>query len=421
MAEHGASLKQFAPSLVSWVWKPSRMAETAAVTQQQRPGTPQYGTRRMHHFIIVICHTIWRNFPGCLRRTHLAASCGRGRPLTGQVRRYRRRDGTTTFSLRVRAYRERFTVALGSELDGWSEARADVELAHVCAQIRAGIWEPPRPRKGGDQPEPTFHEYASLWLRGRVAEGIADNTRKDLRRQRSNHLLPFFGRYLVSEITVGHVEEFKKRKLAEREQVTNAAAAATILLGADERPRRALSNTSITKFLVLLARILNAAMRRGWIAANPAAGIYRRRVRRSKGAILEADELESLIVAAGHNDRRRPNSAERRRQVRMLRDERQLAWREIGARLGVASSTAVYLYRQTEPDTLEDGRRRSSQPSAAAGCEPRRPYVKPRRSSAPPYLSWRPAAPSERICFPRKNGVGHGREHRGPRRPRQGN
>ena len=146
----------------------------------------------------------------------------------------------------------------------------------MYAQIRAGIWEPPRPRTGDDQPEPTFHEYASLWLRGRVAEGIADNTRKDLRRQRSNHLLPFFGRYLVSEITVELVEEFKKRKLAEREQVTPRRRPRRSSWTADGRPRRALSNTSINKFLVLLARILNAAMRRGWIAANPAAGIYRR-------------------------------------------------------------------------------------------------------------------------------------------------
>jgi integrase len=281
----------------------------------------------------------------------------RGRPATGQVRRYRRGDGTTTFSLRVRAYGERFTVPLGSELDGWSEARADIELANVYAQIRAGIWEPPRARTGDDQPEPTFHEYASLWLRGRVAEGIADNTRKDLLWQLSNHLLPFFGRYLVSEITVELVEEFKEGKLAERERVAAAAAAGAILRTANGRPRRSLSNTSINKFLVVLARILNAAMRRGWITMNPAAGVDRLRVRRSKGAILEADELESLIVAAGHNDRRRPNSAERRRRVRALRDERRLAWREIAAQLGIASSTAVFLYRQSEPDNVEDGRR----------------------------------------------------------------
>jgi hypothetical protein len=84
-------------------------------------------------------------------------------------------------------------VPLGNERDGWSEPRAEIELANLLAQIEAGIWYPP-PRRG-DAPEtpPTFHEYASMWLRRRVAEGIAENTRKDLLWQPSNHLLPFFG------------------------------------------------------------------------------------------------------------------------------------------------------------------------------------------------------------------------------------
>jgi hypothetical protein len=89
----------------------------------------------------------------------------RGRPGTGQVRRHPRADGLTTFSLRVRAYGQRHTVRLGSELDGWTDARAEMELANIYTQIRAGIWEPPRPRQAEDQPEPTFHQYASLWLR----------------------------------------------------------------------------------------------------------------------------------------------------------------------------------------------------------------------------------------------------------------
>ena len=281
----------------------------------------------------------------------------RGRPATGQIRRYRRGDGTTSFSLRVRAYGERFTVPLGTEIDGWTEPRAELELANVCAQIRAGIWAPPRPRTGDKQPEPTFHEFASIWLRGRVAEGIADNTRRDLLWQLSNHLLPFFGGYLLGEITAELVREFKDGKLAERERVIAAADAGSALLSRDERPRRALSNTSINKFLVLLGRILTSAVRRGWIATNPTADIERLRVRRSKGAILEADELESLIVAAGHSDRRAPNSAQRRALVRELRDRQQFAWREIAARLGIASSTAVYLYRQADADTCDDGRR----------------------------------------------------------------
>ena len=117
----------------------------------------------------------------------------RGRPATGQIRRQSRADGLTTFSLRVRAYGERHTVRLGTELDGWTDVRADAELVNVCAQIRAGVWEPPQPRLGGEAPEPTFHEYASMWLKRRIAKGIAENTRKDYLWQLSNHLLPFLG------------------------------------------------------------------------------------------------------------------------------------------------------------------------------------------------------------------------------------
>src|SRR5690349_13956598 len=95
----------------------------------------------------------------------------KGRPPTGEIRRYPRADGTTTFSLRVVAYGERHTVPLGNERDGWNEVRAGVELANALAEIGAGVWEPPPKR--GEAPEelPTFHEYASMWLKRRVAEG----------------------------------------------------------------------------------------------------------------------------------------------------------------------------------------------------------------------------------------------------------
>ena len=149
----------------------------------------------------------------------------RGRPATGQVRRQPRADGLTTFSLRVRSYGHRYTVRLGTELDGWTEARAHMEMANVYAQIRAGIWQPPRPRSAEKQPEPTFHEYASLWLRRRVAEGIAENTRKDYLWQLSNHLLPFFGSYRLSDITPQLVEAFKEHKLDDRARVIAAAEA----------------------------------------------------------------------------------------------------------------------------------------------------------------------------------------------------
>jgi integrase len=140
--------------------------------------------------------------------------------------------------------------------------------------------------------------------------------------------------------------------------VTAAAEFGEPLCGRDGRPRRALSNTSLNKFLVLLSAVLETAVRREWIADNPAARVERLRVRRRKGAILEADELESLIEAAVA-DRRSPDTVQRRRRVRDLRDHDGLSWREIAERLAIASSTAVYLYRQPETSSSieEDGRR----------------------------------------------------------------
>jgi hypothetical protein len=172
----------------------------------------------------------------------------RGRPATGHIRRRPRTDGLTTFALRVRAYVDRHHVRLGTEAEGWSDARAEIELASVLAQIRAGTWSPPEPQSTGEAEElPSFHEYASLWFKRRVTEGISNNTRKDLLWQLSNHLLPHFGSYRVDEITHELVVAFKDRKLDERARIVVAAEAGEVLRDASGRTRRPLSNTSINK------------------------------------------------------------------------------------------------------------------------------------------------------------------------------
>jgi integrase len=280
----------------------------------------------------------------------------RGRPATGHIRRRSRSDGKTTFALRVRAYGSRHHIRLGSEAEGWSDARAEIELDSVLAQIRAGTWSPPTPQTSGTPIElPSFHEYASMWFKRHIAEGISDNTRKDLLWQLSNHLLPYFESYRLDEITHELVEAFKDYKLDERARIVVAAEAGEVVRDASGRARRPLSNTSINKFLTLLARICETAVRRGWLPTNPTANVDRLRVRRRKGPILEADELESLITAAGAPGR--PQSDGRRAAVREMRDRQQLSWRVIGERLGIASSTAVYLYRARPAERADDGRR----------------------------------------------------------------
>jgi hypothetical protein len=66
-----------------------------------------------------------------------------GRPpdprATGQVSAYRRKDGRSSSYLRVRAYGGRHSINLGAELNGWTEARARIELQNVLAKIQAGI------------------------------------------------------------------------------------------------------------------------------------------------------------------------------------------------------------------------------------------------------------------------------------------
>jgi hypothetical protein len=90
-----------------------------------------------------------------------------GRPpdprATGQVLTYKRKNGLTSWYLRVRAYGGRHRIKLGTELDGWTAARAKIELQNVLAKIQAGIWEPPL-AQSADRKDPTFHEFATSWL-----------------------------------------------------------------------------------------------------------------------------------------------------------------------------------------------------------------------------------------------------------------
>ena len=76
---------------------------------------------------------------------------------TGQVLTYEREDGLTSWYLRVRAYGGRHRIKLGTELDGWTEARAKIEVQNVLAKIQAGLWEPPV-AQSADRKDPTFHE-----------------------------------------------------------------------------------------------------------------------------------------------------------------------------------------------------------------------------------------------------------------------
>jgi integrase len=99
--------------------------------------------------------------------------------------------------------------------------------------------------------------------------------------------------------------------------------------------------------LQMLAQILDDAEDAGWIDRNVARG---RRVReptqrrRNRGA-LDVDEFLVLVEAADQlDDRHKPRSIERATEIRFLRDQSRLPWKTIAKRIGVAPTTAIYLY-----------------------------------------------------------------------------
>jgi integrase len=174
---------------------------------------------------------------------------------TGQVIEKHNRRGLT-YALRFRAYGDRQYVTLGAEDDGWTRAKAEGELRYVLAQVERGVWQPPEPTPQPNlEPtrDPTFHEFASEWLDARRGE-LRPNPLLDYEWQLTHHLLPFFARHRLADISIAEVDRYRQAKVREG----------------------ALSVTSINKTLTRLAQILEVAVEYGLIDRNPAKGTRRR-------------------------------------------------------------------------------------------------------------------------------------------------
>jgi integrase len=213
-----------------------------------------------------------------------------GRPLTGQlVERHGKRG--RTFGVRFYAYGKRRYETLNVT----TREEAEAEIRHLIADVERGIWRPKEPVLVEEpKEEPTFHIFASEWIAGREAEGLASKTLVDLRWSLVNHLLPFFADYRLSQITPQLVDAYKVAKTRERQEIEQARAVA-----AERGERitdRGLSNGSINHTLRHLSQILEVAAEYGLIESNPAAG-KRRRLKASKPARpwVEPEQLMALL------------------------------------------------------------------------------------------------------------------------------
>ena len=130
----------------------------------------------------------------------------------------------------------------------------------------------------GPEEQPTFHEFATEWLRSRESEGLKPRTLEDYEWGLSHHLLPFFADHELRSISIREVDRYKNAKAREG----------------------ALSANSINKTLTLLSMILSVAVEYELIGSNPATG-HRRRLKRTKPnrPYVEPEQLPALLDAAG--------------------------------------------------------------------------------------------------------------------------
>ena len=201
---------------------------------------------------------------------------------TGEVIERERKNGRV-FALRFRAYGRRHFVTLGGTGDGWTRQKAEVELRHVLADVERGLWAPGVAHAAEAPAAPTFHEFASEWLEARRGE-LKETTLADYTWQLCNHLLPFFHRHHLSQITVAEVDRYRALKV--REQV--------------------LSAESINKTITRLGQILAVAEERDLIPRNPVRVNTRNRklkAKRKRPVYLEsAEQIIAMIDAASELD-----------------------------------------------------------------------------------------------------------------------
>ena len=142
----------------------------------------------------------------------------------------------------------------------------------------------------------SFHVFASSWY-AEAEPAMRPKSVESLRWQLSNHLLPFFAKHLLDEITVAEVDRYRTEKLSE------------------ER----LAASSINKTLRLLGQIMDAAVERELVDRNPMWINRRRRYVRAAGPnrthLSRAVHIQALLDAAGDLDQGAPHGHRSRRAM----------------------------------------------------------------------------------------------------------
>jgi integrase len=123
----------------------------------------------------------------------------------------------------------------------------------------------------------TVAEYLTRWLSDTARYQVSEGTFERYERTCRNHLLPFFKRLRLRDLTPAHVRAFKARKIEE-----------------------SLNPNTVGVMQGVLSVALNQALDDGLIPSNPAAWVKKKAAARGESPVraLSSDEASHLISAA---------------------------------------------------------------------------------------------------------------------------
>lgn len=233
----------------------------------------------------------------------------------GQVLRRRWKNGYG-FALRFLALGERQYVTLGMEADGWTRERAEIELANAMADVRRGLWVPPRVRRAkrdtaAEASMPSFVTFAlQTFLKSRVGAVTRRTVAYELWALR-NHLLPYFATWPVDEINVQGIDGYRQFKVAQAAERAEAIERGEPIRLDPDDPRsmvmRPLAPTTVNKTIDILQAVLALAIEYRVIPTtlNPAAGRRRRLTVRKKPPVHldSAEQVQAMLDASQILDR----------------------------------------------------------------------------------------------------------------------
>ena len=237
-----------------------------------------------------------------------------------------------SFAIRYRVGGQRQFEHVGYRGDGVTREDAERRLVHRLEQIRLGQWEPPAELTPPPDPPPSFHRFASDWIKAREPE-LRPATVAVYGWVLTNHLLPFFANRRLDQITVEDVDRYRRAKVREGE----------------------LSPGSINATISRLAQIMDTAIEYGHVERNVARG-KKRKLRQPTPTRpwLEPDQVAALLDAAGELDNddrsaRRPLLATLAWAGLRISEANALRWRDVN----LSAGTIAVRESKTDPGVRE--------------------------------------------------------------------